>query len=203
MTKSLSIYLIIYSKAVGVNMMRKTVFSIGKTALFLLILFGAAAVWFTGLSEYLTFESLKENRDILRSCIETHYVSSVIAFIAVVVSTAFFVPGIIAMTLVGGLLFGVLMGTVYVLVGATIGATIAFLSARYVLGNWIQHRYEEHLKAFNNEISRHGYNYLIAFRIVPIMPFFLVNYLAGITKMPLSRFIWTTAVGMFPGSVSI
>lgn len=181
--------------------MQKTVFSRGKIALLLLILFGAAVVYLVGLREYFTFENLKENSNIMRSYIEAYYVPSVIAFIAAVISTALFVPGTLVMTLVGGFLFGVLIGAVYLIAGATIGASIAFLSARYVIGNWIQRKYEEHLKAFNNEISRHGHNYLIAFRIVPVMPFFLVNYLAGITKIRLSKFVWTTAVGMLPGSV--
>lgn len=198
--KSRSIYPILYSKTVGVNLMLDRV-SRGKIVLLGLILFGAASVWLTGLNEYLTFENLKGNRDILRSYVESHYIPSVIVFIAAVVSTAFFVPGAIAVTLVGGFLFGVLLGTLYLLAGATMGASLAFLSARYVLGNWVQRRYEEQLRIFNREMARHGHNYLITFRIVPVMPFFLVNYLAGITRMPIGRFMWTTAVGMLPGSV--
>lgn len=201
MFKAFPFSLILYSKATGVNVLRKAVFSRGRAALLLLVLSGAAAVWFAGLHEHLTFESLKENRDLLRSHVEASYALSVIAFIVAVVSTAFIIPGAIAITLAGGFLFGVLMGTAYFLAGAILGATLAFISARYVLGNWIQHRYGVHLRTFNREMSRHGHNYLITFRVVPVMPFFLVNYLAGMTRMPLGRFIWTTAVGILPGSV--
>ena len=181
--------------------MGQTVFSKRKAVLLLLFLFGSAVVWLTGPLDYLSFANLKENRDLLRSYVDAHYVLSVAAFIAMVVSTAFFVPGAIVFTLTGGFLFGVLRGTLYVLTGAVLGATLAFLSSRFIAGNWIQHRYEKHLGAFNREISIHGHNYLIFFRIVPVMPFFLVNYLAGITKVSLGRFVWTTAVGMLPGSV--
>lgn len=185
----------------GVNILRNSILSKRKAALLLLIIIIAAAVWLTGLDENLTLENLKKNRDLLHSYVKDNYVSSVVAFIAVVVSTAFFVPGATVITIVGGYLFGVTMGTVYLLVGATLGATLAFLSAQYLIGNWIQHRFQEPLKAFNKEVTRHGHNYLITFRMVPVMPFFLVNYLAGITKMPLGRFMWTTALGMFPGTV--
>jgi uncharacterized membrane protein YdjX (TVP38/TMEM64 family) len=171
--------------------MRARSFSKGKVAL--LVLLAAAG----GMS----FENLKASRDLLHSFVETHYALSATVFIAVVFSTAFFVPGAIALTLIGGFLFGVLQGTVFLLVGATLGSALAFLFARYILGNWIQHRYEEPLRNLNEEIKRHGHHYLAALRIVPIMPFFLVNYLAGITKMSLRTFIWTTAAGMLPGTL--
>ncbi len=182
--------------------MGKTVSWRGKAILILLVSAGAAALWLTGLHEYLSFETIKENRNVLRSYVDAHYVLSAISFMAAVVSTAFFLPGAIAMTLVGGFLFGVVMGTVYLLAGATMGAALAFLASRYVIGNWLQHRYEQYLKAFNDEISRHGRNYLIVLRLVPVMPFFLVNYLAGITSMTLGTFVWTTAAGMLPGSLA-
>jgi uncharacterized membrane protein YdjX (TVP38/TMEM64 family) len=100
-----------------------------------------------------------------------------------------------------GFLFGVAAGAVYVNIASTSGAVLAFLCSRYLIGNWIQKRFSARLKSFNKEILRHGHNYLLFLRIVPIIPFFAVNYLAGITKIPLSKFIWTTVLGMLPGSV--
>jgi uncharacterized membrane protein YdjX (TVP38/TMEM64 family) len=102
---------------------------------------------------------------------------------------------------VAGFLFGVVEASVYVNLAATAGATLAFLSSRYLIGNWIQERFRAHLAGFNSEIRRYGSNYLFLLRVVPVMPFFLVNYLAGITAIPLGKFILFTTAGTLPGSV--
>lgn len=180
---------------------RKTALSGKKIALLLLILIVAAAVWLTGLHESLTFENLKENRDHLRAFVEDHYTGAAFVFVGVYMSTAFFVPGAIALTLAAGFLFGVIAGTVYVNIGATSGAALAFLLSRYVVGNWVQRRFEDTLKTFNKEISRHGHNYLLTLRIIPVLPFFAINYLAGVTRITLKKFLWTTSLGMLPGSL--
>lgn len=173
-----------------------------KKAIWLLLIMSMVVAWYTWLNEYLTFDNLKENRIVLYSFVEDHYFSSVILFVAAVVTTGFFVPAAIPMILVGGFLFGIFWGTIYVNLGFTVGATLAFLFSRYVIGNWIQHRYESQLRSFNDEISRHGRNYLITLRMIPLFPFFSVNYFAGVTKMPLARYVWSTALGMLPISVA-
>ncbi len=173
-----------------------------KKAIWLLLIMSMVVAWYTWLNEYLTFDNLRENMIILNSFVEDHYFSSVIIFIAAVMTTGFFVPAAIPMILVGGFLFGIFWGTIYVNLGFTAGATLAFLFSRYVIGNWIQHRYESQLKSFNDEISRHGRNYLITLRMIPLFPFFSVNYFAGVTKMPLARYVWSTAIGMLPISVA-
>ena len=117
------------------------------------------------------------------------------------VYTAFFVPGAIVSAIAGGFLFGVVMGTIYVNIGSTIGATIAFLAARYLMGEWIQQRYAQQLAMFNKEIARHGINYLIVLRIAPVLPFFIVNYLSGMTKMSTKKFVLITSLSMLPGSI--
>jgi uncharacterized membrane protein YdjX (TVP38/TMEM64 family) len=173
-----------------------------KNAILLLLILLMVVAWYTWLNEYLTFDNLKENRTILYSFVEDHYFSSVIIFIAIVVTTGFFVPAAIPMILVGGFLFGIFWGTIYVNLGFTVGATLAFLLSRYVIGNWIQHRYGDQLRSFNDEVTRFGRNYLITLRMIPLFPFFSVNYFAGVTKMPLPRYVWSTALGMLPLSVA-
>ena len=172
-----------------------------KLALFLLLVAAVGAYRAFGLGDYLTFEKLKENRASLRFFVAGHYSTSVFVFIAVYLSTALFVPGAVALTLAAGFLFGVLAGVVYVNIAATTGAVLAFLCSRYLIGNWIQKKFSARLKSFNREIERHGQNYLLVLRIIPLFPFFAVNYLAGITRIPLAKFILTTALGMLPGSV--
>jgi uncharacterized membrane protein YdjX (TVP38/TMEM64 family) len=171
-----------------------------KVVIVLFILVICFLVWLS-LEDFITFEALKKNSEALKHFVHAHYIESVLLFILFFISTAFFVPGAIVSTIAGGFLFGVIMGTIYVNIGSTIGATIAFLSARYFLGNWIQHRYEKQLIMFNEEIERHGQNYLIVLRIIPVLPFFIVNYLSGLTKISTKKFALLTSVSMLPGSI--
>lgn len=169
--------------------------------LILLLLIAAAEAWISGIHQHLTFEAIKENREILLSYVDRNYAVSVLVFLCLYISTAFFIPGTLVLTVASGLLFGFIAGTCYAVAAASSGATLAFLTSRYLAGSWTQQRFGRQLEAFNREISRHGHHYLLAFRIVPVLPFFMVNYLAGLTNIPRWTFIWTTAAGMLPGAL--
>jgi len=174
-----------------------------KKQLLLLIAFIAviAALRYSPLGRALTFESLAQNRDSLVVFVRDHYGLSVASFIAVyVLTTALSIPGAIILTLAGGFLFGVAAGTLYVNIGATAGGAIAFLAARYLLGNRLQEKYALQLAKFNSEIDRNGANYLLTLRLIPVFPFFLINFLSGLTKIRLRTFLWTTSLGIIPGT---
>jgi len=66
---------------------------------------------------------------------------------------------------------------------------------------WVQNKYPEKLTRFNHEVAQHGSRYLLTLRFIPLFPFFLINIFAGLTKIPVKTFIWTTSVGIFPGSL--
>jgi uncharacterized membrane protein YdjX (TVP38/TMEM64 family) len=168
-------------------------------AAFLLV--SLPVLWYAWHKGYFTFDNLVAHRDALVRLARDHRAFAAAAYTAAVVSTAFFVPGAIVMTLAGGLLFGVLQGVILFNAGSVIGAAAAFLLARYAFGETLQRRYGSQLEGLNNELERHGYSYMIALRIVPVMPFFLMNYLAGVTRVRARTFVWTTALGMLPGSV--
>jgi uncharacterized membrane protein YdjX (TVP38/TMEM64 family) len=90
---------------------------------------------------------------------------------------------------------------VYVNVGATLGATFAFLFSRYILGRAIQAKYGAQLEKFNRELDENGHLYLLTVRFIPVFPFFLINILSGLTKIPLWTYVWTTSAGILPGSL--
>jgi uncharacterized membrane protein YdjX (TVP38/TMEM64 family) len=170
----------------------------------LLILFLAAIVLlrYSPLGTLLTFENLKQHRETLMAFVREHAGMSVILFIALyIVAAAFSIPGAVILTIAGGFLFGTIAGTVYVNIGATIGATLAFLSARYLLGGRLQEKYQVQLKTFNEELEKNGAHYLLTLRLIPVFPFFMINFLAGLTKIPIKAFIWTTSLGIIPGTV--
>jgi len=174
-----------------------------KRIIFLIVILALIAITrLTDLDRYLTFENLQENKFRLQQMVEGNYVLSVGGYIVTyIVVVAFSIPGAAILTLTGGFLFGVLWGAIYVNAGATTGATLAFLFCRYVAGEWVQNKYQDKLKTFNKELSKNGYRYLLALRFIPVFPFFLINIFAGLTKIPLRTFIWTTSIGIFPGSL--
>lgn len=156
----------------------------------------------TGLSGYLTLENLQAQKNNLQDFVENNYWLSVFSFIALYIFvTGLSLPGATIMTLGGGFFFGALLAALYVNVGATIGAVLAFLVSRYVAGMWVQNKYPEKLTRFNHEVAQHGSRYLLTLRFIPLFPFFLINIFAGLTKIPVKTFIWTTSVGIFPGSL--
>src|SRR6266511_4110949 len=139
-----------------------------------LLLFIAALVAFllATAGELLTFDALKKNSAELARYVEEHYMLSLIIFAAVFVSTSFFIPGALILTISGGFLFGGALGALYASLFSTVGASMAFLTSRYLIGNSIQKHYPRQLARFNKEISRRGSNYLFVLRIIPVMPFF-------------------------------
>lgn len=154
-----------------------------------------------GIDEYMTFETVKAQRAVLASYVSDHFILASLAFILLFLLTAFFLPGALVLTVTGGFIFGTVVASLYVIVGGTLGASLAFLASRYVIGEWFQDKFSDYLHAFNREARNHGHNYLFTLRVIPALPFFVVNYAAGMTQISLQRFAFTTALGMIPGSL--
>jgi uncharacterized membrane protein YdjX (TVP38/TMEM64 family) len=173
-----------------------------KILLLLLIVAVAAAVHFSRLGDALTLDNLKQKQAALVAVVHANYPQSVAAFIAAyIMVTALAIPGAWVLTMAGGSVFGAALATLFVNAGATFGAALAFLAARYLLGNWIQTRYEGPLARFNEDFQKNGSQYLLSLRLVPLFPFFLINILSGLTRVPLGTFLWTTSLGIIPGSL--
>jgi len=174
-----------------------------RNRIILLVLFISAvvAVRFSPLSSVLTFENLKQQRDALSTFVNEHYWLSVAAFISLyVVTTSVSIPVALVLTLAGGFLFGTAAGVLYIDIGATTGATVALLSVRYLLGTRLQEKYKDELRRFNEEFARNGIHYLLTVRLIPVFPFFVINFLAGLTRIPVRTFMWTTALGILPAT---
>ncbi len=172
-----------------------------KIILFLLFIGVILLIRFSPAGSVLTFDNLKQHRENLLVFVQHNYAAAAVVFVLVyVLTTSLSIPGAGILTITGGLLFGTVASTMYVVVGATTGASLAFLSARYVVGNRLQEKYQRQFKKFNDEIERNGANYLLVLRFIPVFPFFLINFLAGLTKIPVRTFFWTTAVGIIPAT---
>lgn len=153
------------------------------------------------LATMFSFENLINSKGSLLNYVNQHYVLSVVMFILIYfVVTGFSLPGAAILTITAGALYGNWQGALIVNVGATAGATAAFLVARYLLGNSFQEKYKEQLEKFNRELSENGTSYMFSLRLIPVFPFFVINLLSGLTALPIRKFIWTTSLGILPGS---
>jgi pyruvate/2-oxoglutarate dehydrogenase complex dihydrolipoamide dehydrogenase (E3) component/uncharacterized membrane protein YdjX (TVP38/TMEM64 family) len=121
---------------------------------------------------------------------------------AYVVVAALSLPGAAVLTLAGGAMFGLLWGTLLVSLASTLGATLAMLGARYVLRGWVAARFGERLAALDAGIRRDGPLYLFTLRLVPAVPFVVVNLVMGLTAVEAWTFAWVSQLGMLPGTLA-
>jgi len=174
-----------------------------RTILITVIVVGGlvAAVRFTALGEVLNPQRIAENRDTLIEYVRDNFLISAFLFVLLyIIVVALSIPGATVLSLLGGFFYGPLIGVLLINIGATGGAFLVFLAARFVIGNLVQQKYGERLEKFNREIQENGKNYLLTLRLIPIFPFFLINIFAGVTAVPAVTFLWTTALGIIPGS---
>ena len=128
----------------------------------------AAAFFAFGGHRYLTFENVKQQQAAIEAYYQSHPWQTVLGYFAFyVVVTAVSLPGAAVMTLVGGAVFGLLWGTVIVSFASSIGATLAFLSARFLLRDWVQQRFGPALRAINAGVEKDGGFYLFTLRLIP------------------------------------
>ena len=174
-------------------------FSKKKILVGLVILGVILLLRFTGISEFLSLENLKHNREHLQTFVSSHYVLSVLLYIGLYIAVvATTIPLALVMTTAGGFLFGIFPGVFYANVGATVGAIISFLWMRHFLGRAVQNKYKDRLHNFNKNMDEQGAFYLLGLHLIGVIPFFILNMLASMTNVTLFTFIWTTSLGILP-----
>ena len=125
-----------------------------------------------------------------------------VGFIALyAVGTILFFSGAV-LSLAGGALFGPVWGTLWNLIGATLGATIAFLLARSVAGPWVVRRLGGRLRRLVDGVSSEGWRFVALMRLVPLVPFNLLNYALGLTAISLPAYVLASFVCMLPGAIA-
>ena len=117
------------------------------------------------------------------------------------VATVAFIPGSL-LTLAGGAIFGLSEGTAFVFAGASLGATGAFLASRYLVRGAVERRVaaEPRFAAIDRAVGREGFKIVVLLRLTPVVPFVLLNYALGLTKVKLSHYVGAF-VGMFPATL--
>jgi uncharacterized membrane protein YdjX (TVP38/TMEM64 family) len=165
------------------------------------ILVAAMATGYVLFREQLSIRALAARETQLRAVVDEQPVAALaVAFIVYVAVTGLSLPGAAAMTVLYGWLFGFWRALVLVSFASTAGATIAFLLSRYLFGQAIQARYGSRLAAFNEAMDREGAFYLFTLRLIPQVPFFVINVVMGLTRIRTQTFWWVSQLGMLAGT---
>jgi len=155
------------------------------------------------LGRYLTLAEIKTRQAQMQAIYAQSPITVLLAFGALYVAvTALSLPGAVPLTLVGGALFGWAMGTLVVSLASTVGATLAMLSARYVLRDAVQARWGAKLEPLQRGVDQDGPFYLFTLRLLPMVPFFLLNLAMGLTRMKVWTYFWVSQLGMLAGTLA-
>ena len=169
-------------------------------ALGLLAILVLFVLW-VDLPEALDLQNLQAQRaSLARQIAQAPWLAAALYFTAYVLIAAFSIPGAAVMTLAGGALFGFSTGLVLASFASTIGASLAFLGTRYLLRDAMAARFASQMRRVDEGIARDGPLYLFSLRLIPILPFLLVNILMGLTTMRVLTFALVSQIGMFPAT---
>ena len=170
--------------------------------LILLILTGLAVCHHLHCEGWLTLESVQEHFALLMAWRENNYWLAVALFVLVyVLAVTLSLPAGALLTLTGGALFGY-AGVLYSAVASALGAVAGALVARFFLRGFFETHCGGPMHAFNTALEKNKITYLLHVRLTPIYPFFLVNALAGVSRVDLTSFFWTTALGTLPADLA-
>lgn len=162
-----------------------------------------AAIAYSQFGDRLSLEYLAQRETQLRSMQRSApLLTAVVAIALYVAMTGLSLPGAVVLTLVFGWYFGFVQGLVIVSFGSTAGATIAFLMSRYFLRDWVERSMKTRLAGINAALEREGALYLFTLRLIPAVPFFVVNAFMGLTKIRVTTFWWVSQIGMLPGTAA-
>jgi pyruvate/2-oxoglutarate dehydrogenase complex dihydrolipoamide dehydrogenase (E3) component/uncharacterized membrane protein YdjX (TVP38/TMEM64 family) len=173
-----------------------------KILLLVAVVLAIGAFFVFDLGRFLSLDYLKSSQAAFAELYASQPLKVAGAYLLIyVAATALSLPGAAIITLAGGAIFGLWWGTLIVSFASSIGATLAFLVSRFVLGSTVEAKFGKRLAEINRGVEKDGAFYLFTLRLIPVVPFFLINLLMGLTKMKALTFYWVSQIGMLAGTV--
>lgn len=153
------------------------------------------------MANIVTIDNVKANEANLRDFIEEHYGLSVLLFF---VACSLFInspiPLAAPLKVLGGYFFGFYWGTLYNIGATLLACLVGFGVSRYTFRDLFEKRYYDRLKTIENEIETNGFYYLLSLRLVMVVPYFLINILAGLSRISFRKYATSTLAGITPAS---
>jgi pyruvate/2-oxoglutarate dehydrogenase complex dihydrolipoamide dehydrogenase (E3) component/uncharacterized membrane protein YdjX (TVP38/TMEM64 family) len=177
---------------------------LSRARLFVLgVLFLAVAAFFiAGGQRYFSFEYVKAQQAAIDNWYALHPWQTALGFFLLYIAvTGLSLPGATLLTLVAGAIFGLLWGTLIVSFASSLGATLALLASRFALRDWVQSRFSRQLHGINRGMEKEGALYLFTLRLIPVVPFFVINLAMGLTPIRARTFYWVSQLGMLPATL--
>lgn len=172
-----------------------------KTLLLIALLLALAAFFVFDLGRFFSLDFLQQSQARFAALREQQPLALAVGYFLVYVAvTALSLPGATIVTLAGGAIFGLGWGLLIVSFASSIGATLAFLTARFLLRDSVQSRFGQRLAEVDKGIQKDGALYLFTLRLIPVVPFFVINLLMGLTQMKAWTFYWVSQLGMLAGT---
>ncbi|MBC8269851.1 MAG: TVP38/TMEM64 family protein [Rhodospirillaceae bacterium] len=177
-------------------------FSVKRLLPLLVMIGGFISFFWFGLDQYLSFQALKDNRDLLMHWRDQNFLMATLGFVgSYAVLSGLSVPVGLWMTLVGGFMFGTIAGGFLSLAGASAGATMVFLAARYAFADVLRARCGVAVAEMEAGFKENQLSYMLVLRLVPLFPFWLVNLVPAFLNVSLRIYLLGTFFGMIPGAL--
>ena len=173
-----------------------------KLGLLVLLLLLIGVFFAFDLNRFFTLGYLKSSQAQFADLLSAKPLWVISSFFAIYVAiTALSVPGATILTLAAGALFGLVTGTLIVSFASSVGATLAMLISRYLLRDTVQVKFADRLTDINKGIEKEGAFYLFSLRLIPIVPFFILNLAMGLTKIKTWTYYWVSQLGMLAATL--
>lgn len=160
-----------------------------------------AAIFVSGLHRSISLETIVDLRDRFQAVLTEHRLLSILTYIGAYASAvALSVPGALIITIAGGLMFGWLLGGAAAVAGASTGAVLIYLAAKTAFGDVLREKAGPWLARLIDGFKQDALSYLLFLRLIPAIPFFVVNIAAALLGVPLRTYVVGTVIGIIPAT---
>ena len=173
-----------------------------KLALVFFFVLAFSLFFYFDFHQVLSFEYLVSQKERLHSLYEKHTLLFLFVFyLTYSLITSLSLPGAAILTLLAGFLFSFFIGVIVVILASNTGATLSFLASRFLFQDLVKKRFKDKFQMINQGFEKEGLLYLFSLRLIPFIPFFLINILMGLTTIKVRYFVLASAFGMLPGTL--
>ncbi len=151
---------------------------------------------------HLSLAEIKHNKDQIQFLIENHYALSIACFyITCIIFINSPIPVAALIKVLGGFFYGVYLGSLFNITATLLACLVGFSLSRYIFKKPFEARYKSYLNKIEHEIKTNGFYYFFILRIIMVVPYFLINIVAGLSVISFKTFFYSTLLGVIPASI--
>ncbi|MDT8405686.1 MAG: VTT domain-containing protein [Methylococcales bacterium] len=168
-------------------------------ALSALLLIGFISWYF---ADAMTLANILHHKDWLSTLIDEHYALTVMAFF---IACALFInsplPLAAVIKVLGGYFFGVYLGALFNILATVNACLLGFALSRYAFKSAFEAHFLKKLEEVEDAIERNGFYYFLSLRLMMVVPYFLINFVAGISRISFRHYFASSLLGVIPASI--